>query len=221
MLIQSRELDTVGFVAEIDRLNAVYAAAMRPDPAHLPGRRAIMERHAGHPDFCALAVTIQPDSQSAGDSAAVGGGQLAGGGQAADGSQIIAFAYGFHGASGQWWHDVVRAALTAQLGEASAGAWLDRSLEIAELHVHPDFQRRGVGRNLLLGLTAGRPENTAALSTQDDNTPARRLYRSVGFADLLTGFSFPGGGPPYTIMAAVLPLRPAAAQVTGTSADRG
>ena len=70
--------------------------------------------------------------------------------------------------------------------------------------------RRGIGRSLLLGLTAGRHEHTAALSTQDDNSPARRLYHSVGFADLLTGFSFPGGGPPYTVMGAVLPLRPAA-----------
>jgi ribosomal protein S18 acetylase RimI-like enzyme len=195
-VIQSLELDRAGFLAEIDRVSAVYAAAMHPDPAYLPGRASIMERHTGHPGFRALAVT----AQVAGD------------------LPIIAFGYGFRGASGQWWHDVVRAALTARVGEAAAGAWLDSSIEIAELHVHPDFQRRGIGRSLLLGLTAGRQEHTAALSTQDDNSPARRLYRSVGFADLLTGFSFPGGGPPYTVMGAVLPLRPAA---QGTAAPDG
>ena len=110
-----------------------------------------MERHAGHAGFRALAVTAQ----------------------VADDSRIIAFAYGFRGANGQWWHDVVRSALTAQAGEAAAAAWLESSLEIAEVHVHPDFQRRGIGRSLLLGLTAGRTEHTAVLSTQDDNSPAR------------------------------------------------
>jgi len=185
-LIQSRELGTAGFIAEIDRLSAVYAAAMRPDPAQLPGRRVIMERHAHHPGFRALVVT----AQAAGD------------------SQVIAFGYGFRGADGQWWHDVVRTALVARLGNAATTPWLDSSMEVAELHVHPDFQRRGIGRSLLLGLTAGRPEHTAVLSTQDDNVPARRLYRGVGFADLLTGFGFPGGGPSYAVMGAVLPLRP-------------
>lgn len=149
-MIESRELSTAGFVAEIDRLTAIYAAAMRADPAQLPGRRIIMERHTQHADFRAIVVTAK----------------------AADDSQIIGFGYGFRGAGGQWWHDVVRLAMTAQIGATVAAAWLDSSMEIAELHVHPDFQRRGIGRRLLLGLTAGRPEHTAALSTQDHNWPA-------------------------------------------------
>jgi ribosomal protein S18 acetylase RimI-like enzyme len=197
-VIQSREISTAGFVAEIDRLTAIYAAAMRADPGQLPGRRTIMERHTQHADFRAIVVT----ANAAGD------------------SQIIGFGYGFRGAGGQWWHDVVRVAMTAQIGATVAAAWLDSSMEIAELHVHPDFQRRGIGRRLLLGLTAGRPEHTAALSTQDHNWPARLLYRSVGFTDMLTGFSFPGGGPPYTIMAAVLPLRLAAQAAGGPSGGR-
>ena len=71
----------------------------------------------------------------------------------------------------------------------------------------PEYQRRGIGRRLVLTLTAGRTERTAVLSTQDADSPARRLYRSLGFADLLTGFIFPGGGPPYAVMGAELPLR--------------
>ncbi len=204
-MIQSRELSTAGFVADIDRLTAIYGAAMRADPAHLPGRRTIMERHTRHADFRAIVVTAD-----AGAGTANAGGD----------SQIIGFGYGFRGAGGQWWHDVVRLAMTAQIGATVAAAWLDSSMEIAELHVHPDFQRRGIGRRLLVGLTAGRPEHTAALSTQDDNWPARLLYRSVGFTDMLTGFSFPGGGPPYTIMAAVLPLRLAAQAAGGPSGGR-
>jgi hypothetical protein len=59
---------------------------------------------------------------------------------------------------------------------------------------------------MLLTLTSHRTERTAVLSTRDALTPARRLYRSLGFADLLTGFLFPGGGPPYAVMGARLPL---------------
>ena len=70
------------------------------------------------------------------------------------------------------------------------------------MHVHPGCQARGIGRQMLLALTAGRAERTAVLSTRDAETPARRLYRSLGFGDLLTDFLFPGGGPPYAVMGA-------------------
>ena len=116
----------------------------------------------------AAAGSAAAGSAAAG-SAAAGSAAADSADNAAGDSHIIGFGYGFRGAGGQWWHDVVRLALTAQVGATVAAAWLDSSMEIAELHVHPDFQRRGIGRRLLLGLTAGRPEHTAALSTQDDN----------------------------------------------------
>jgi ribosomal protein S18 acetylase RimI-like enzyme len=59
---------------------------------------------------------------------------------------------------------------------------------------------------MVVDLAADRAERTAVLSTRDAPTPARRLYRSLGFGDLLTDFVFPGGGPPYAVMGAVLPL---------------
>jgi ribosomal protein S18 acetylase RimI-like enzyme len=193
-LIQLRELSKDAFLAHLDRLNTVYAAAMRPDPALLPGRRDIMARHTRHVEFRALAMVRVTGREEAVPALAPE-------------SQIVAFAYGFRGAPGQWWHDVVKSALTAQAGQALAGAWLDSSMEVAEVHVHPEFQRQGLGRSMLLRLTEQRGEQTAALSTPDANWPARRLYGRLGFTDLLTGFSFPGGGPTYTVMGAVLPLR--------------
>ena len=134
--------------------------------------------------------------------------------------QIVAFSYGFRGAGGQWWHDVVTTALTARSGRELAAAWLADSLEIAEVHVHPDFHRRGIGRNLVLGLAEGRRERTAVLSTQDADSPARRLYRGLGFADLLTGYCFPGTPVPYAVMGAALPLRPAPAAPRSPSPSR-
>ena len=185
-------------MSELDALTGVYAAAMRPDPEQLPGRRSIMEQHAGYRGFRALAVTAD-------------GAQAEARGLRGSPGRIIAFSYGFCGADGQWWHDVVSAALTARGGAAAAAAWLADSLEIAEVHVHPDFHRRGIGRSLVLGLAHGRRERTAVLSTQDAESPARRLYRGLGFTDLLTRYSFPGSTVPYAVMGAALPLRAAPA----------
>ena len=97
--------------------------------------------------------------------------------------------------------------LTAQRGSEAAGQWLGDSFEIAEVHVRPDHQGRGTGRAMMHVLAAGRPERTAVLSTPHGQTRARRLYGSLGFVDLLPAFSFPGAGPAYAIMGAVLPLR--------------
>ena len=176
------ELNRSDFLATIDDFVAIYAAAMSADPAELPSRRAIMERHSGSPDFRAVAVT------------------------AGSSGRVVAFSYGFRGLPGQWWHDVVRAGVSASADLLTAAGWLDDVLEIAEVHVHPEYQARGIGRRMMLTLTARRAERTAVLSTRDAQTPARRLYRSLGFADLLTSFVFPGGGPPYAVMGAELPL---------------
>jgi ribosomal protein S18 acetylase RimI-like enzyme len=72
--------------------------------------------------------------------------------------------------------------------------------------VLPSWQGKGIGRSLLLSLASGRPERTAVLSTADAPTRARRLYRGLGFTDLLTDFRFSGSEPPYAVMGALLPL---------------
>jgi ribosomal protein S18 acetylase RimI-like enzyme len=178
------ELSPGEFTARLDQLVTVYAAAMRPPAEMLTGRRSIMAGHAGQPGFRAFAVTENGSGEPVG------------------------FGYGFHGRAGQWWHDTVASALVAYYGAAAAAAWLDDSFEVAELHVAPGYQGRGIGTDLLLRLTSGRPERTAVLSTRDAESPARRLYRGVGFTDLLTRFTFfPGGEPPYAVMGAELPLR--------------
>jgi GNAT superfamily N-acetyltransferase len=191
------------FLAELDTLVEVYAAAMRPPREQVPGRRAIMERHTQFPSFRAVAVTA-PDGPAGMPGTGDGPGPLPGSGRL----PIIAFSYGFHGADGQWWHDLVRSALTRMGGYDLAQTWLGDSFEVAEVHVHPDYQGRGIGRRMVPALLHPRLERTALLSTQDADTRARRLYRGLGFDDLLTGYRFPGTDPPYAVMGAVLPLRP-------------
>ena len=182
-----RELSAEQFTGELDALAGIYALAMAAPASELPGRISIMERHAGNPAFRAV-VAVQP-------------------GPADDRWPLIGFAYGFHGSAGQWWHDVVTNNLRTHRGSEAAGHWLGDSFEFAEVHVHPDHQARGTGRAMMHALAAGRPERTAVLSTPHGQTRARRLYRSLGFVDLLAMLSFPGAGPPYAIMGAVLPLR--------------
>ena len=200
-----------GFLAELDTLVEVYAAAMRPPREQVPGRRAIMERHSQFPSFRAVVVTAPPTPPGTGDgpgpppgSGPPGSGWLPGTGRL----PIIAFSYGFHGADGQWWHDLVRSALTRMGGYELAQTWLADSFEVAEVHVHADYQGRGIGRRMVPALLHPRLERTALLSTQDADSRARRLYRRLGFGDLLTGYRFPGTDPPYAVMGAALPLRP-------------
>lgn len=195
MKVTESEIGPREFRTAIRELVGVYAAAMNAPERMLGGREAIMDRHASNPGFRCLVTT-------------------------ADGT-LAGFTYGFHGQSGQWWHDMVAGALAVDQGTGysneaartdltpgrTAPAWLEDSFEIAELHVLPCCQGRGIGRSLLLSLTSGLQERTAVLSTADAPTRARRLYRGLGFTDLLTGFRFSGSEPPYAVMGAPLPLR--------------
>ena len=149
------ELGPHEFLGEIDVMLAIYADAMDADAGLLPGRRELMRRHAGYPGFRALHAL---DVQDAGR----------------PGGQVLGFSYGFHGQPGQWWYDAVASVLSRLLGADLAGQWLADSLEVAEVHVRSDEQRRGLGTRMLTALTARRSERTAMLSTPDRDTTARR-----------------------------------------------
>ncbi|WP_046470954.1 GNAT family N-acetyltransferase [Allosalinactinospora lopnorensis] len=181
--IELCDLAAPAFLHALPALLEVYAAAMDPLRKQITGRRTIMGQHARNPRFHSV-VALAP-----GDTAALG------------------FAYGFHGQGGQWWHDVVTDELRARDPTAEQ-RWFSDSFEIAEIHVLPEWQGRGIGRRLLERLTAVRGERTAVLSTYTGPTAAHSLYRSYGFTDVLPEFYFPGSPhQPYTIMAARLPLR--------------
>jgi ribosomal protein S18 acetylase RimI-like enzyme len=115
---------------------------------------------------------------------------------------LVGFAYGYTTAPGQWWHDLVRRALT----RAQADEWLRDAFELSEMHVLPRYQGAGIGRRLLLGLAEDIPHRVMLLSTPDADTRAFRLYRSVGFADLARNYLFPGDARPFAVLGARLPL---------------
>lgn len=116
--------------------------------------------------------------------------------------RLVGFGYGHVNERGQWWYDHIARAMI----ETGHDGWLTDGFVLVELHVLPHFQGGGIGRTLLTTLLGRRREAKALLSAHDLETPARRLYRGVGFADLLTDFRFPGTTQPFAVMGARLPL---------------
>lgn len=190
-MIEFRGAGPAGFTERLDTVIDIYTAAMDPPREQIAGRKTIMRNHSTYPYFQCYFAELR-------DSPGEGG--------APRPPLVVGFAYGFRGAPGQWWHDVVYRALEERAGEEAAHAWLGFAFELAEIHVHPDHQGRGIGRAMIRTLCAGRPERSAVLSTHDRPTAARHLYAAMGFTDLLARFVFPGGYEEYAIMGRPLPL---------------
>ncbi len=112
----------------------------------------------------------------------------------AAGGEVAGMIYGYHGETGQWWHDAVSRALRPALEVK----WLADSYEVVEVAVEPACQGQGVGTELIQELLAGRPEATAVLSTRTDSR-AHELYRRLGF-EVLTRMTFAPRGAPFYVM---------------------
>lgn len=120
----------------------------------------------------------------------------------AEDGALTGFVYGMPNDRTHWWSTVVEPYLRAGGHED----WLDGSFVITELHVHPGFQGHGVGRALITTLTDSADEPRSILSAIDTDSPARRLYRALGYVDLARQVHFPSARLPYAVMGAPLPL---------------
>jgi ribosomal protein S18 acetylase RimI-like enzyme len=115
---------------------------------------------------------------------------------ARDERRIAGFGYGYTGAYGQWWTDLVARALTSTQREE----WLDGPhFEVVELHVRPSAQRRGIGSALLAQLLSRQPHRRAVLTTRSGSRPARSFYRKNGWTELAE-VDFGRGYPPYVAL---------------------
>jgi ribosomal protein S18 acetylase RimI-like enzyme len=117
--------------------------------------------------------------------------------------RLVGFVYGMPNDRAHWWSTVVEPYLRAEGNDG----WLDNSFVITELHVHPRYQNRGIGRALITAITDGAAEPRSILSAIDADSPARGLYHSLGYADLARQVVFPSAPQPYAVMGAPLPLR--------------
>ncbi|GAB3464074.1 GNAT family N-acetyltransferase [Actinophytocola sediminis] len=127
------------------------------------------------------------------------------------GDKMVGVAYGYRGATGQWWHEQVRRGVIERSGVDLANRWLDDYFELTEVHVHPGAQGRGVGGDLLRQLLAAVPASKVLLSTPEGPSRAWRLYYRMGFSDVLRNYRFTGDPRPFGVLGRTLPLgdRPA------------
>jgi ribosomal protein S18 acetylase RimI-like enzyme len=174
MTVEVVELSREEFSARTDEVLEVYAEAMQVPAAAARARRAIVASHLGRDGLRAVVAT--------------------------DGTRMLGVAYGYLGSPGQWWHDQVRRALSAEQAER----WLDGAFEVCELHVRPGLHGTGLGRRLLQVLLDGQPARTAILTTPDENTRARRFYRAGGWVDLARDVRFPGDARAFAVLALAL-----------------
>ncbi|MER5374478.1 MULTISPECIES: GNAT family N-acetyltransferase [unclassified Streptomyces] len=163
--------------AHVDEALKVQAVAFGLGPDEVAVRRQIVLRHMTYPGARALGATT------------------------ADG-RLAGFVYGMPNDRAHWWSTVVEPYLRA-LGN---DAWLDDSFVITELHVHPAYQNRGAGRALITAITDEATQPRSILSAIDTESPARALYRSLGYQDLARRVLFPSAPRPYAVMGAPLPL---------------
>jgi ribosomal protein S18 acetylase RimI-like enzyme len=165
------------FAARVDEAMDIYVLAMRY-PDHTGTQRAVTaRRHTRNDGFeCRAALD--------------------------DNGRLVGFGYGYTTMPGQWWHDLVRKAMTPE----AANDWLNDAFELSELHVLPEYQGRGIGRRLLASLADGIAHRAMLLSTPDADTRAFALYRGCGFVDLARHYLFPGDARPFAVLGARLPL---------------
>ncbi|WP_030624959.1 GNAT family N-acetyltransferase [Streptomyces sclerotialus] len=163
--------------ARVDDALAVQALAFGLTDDEIGVRRHIVLRHLTTPGARALGATT-PE------------GRLAG------------FVYGLPNDRSHWWSSVVE----PYLRSTGQDFWLDDSFVITELHVHPAYQKRGIGRALITRITDEVPYPRSILSAIDVESPARGLYRSLGYQDLARRVLFPSAPAPYAVMGAPLPL---------------
>lgn len=173
------------FLARLTEALSVYVAAMGYPRSTVHQRAPLWREHVSRPGWRAVG--------------AIGGDD-----------QLTGLAYGYVGALGQWWNDEVRRGLLAMDPEGLG--WLADYFELTELHVLPDVQGAGLGERLLRTLLGGCPSRSVLLSTPelDPCRPARawRLYRRLGFVDVLRSHHFVGDARPFAVLGRSLPLDP-------------
>ncbi|QUR67975.1 GNAT family N-acetyltransferase [Mycobacterium spongiae] len=123
---------------------------------------------------------------------------------------ILGVAYGYPGAPGQWWQQQVVLGLQRSGFPALAITRLMSSyFELTELHIHPRAQGHGLGEALARRLLAGRDEDYVLLSTPETDGEANRawkLYRRLGFTDIIRRYHFAGDPRAFAILGRTLPL---------------
>jgi ribosomal protein S18 acetylase RimI-like enzyme len=129
-----------------------------------------------------------------------------------DAGRLLGVAYGYCGSPDQWWQQqVVQGLHRIGRPRTEISQLMNNYFELTELHISPDAQGRGLGEALLRRLLHGRPEAHVLLSTPEivgEANRAWRLYRRLGFYDIIRGYHFSGDPRAFAILGRTLPLLP-------------
>ncbi len=165
------------FQSRIDELLRVYISAMRYPDVSLEYRRPTWIEHSRRTGFSCLIAVDDHDA-------------------------VAGLCYGYTGGRHQWWNNEVRRGMT----DAQSQYWMRSYRELTELHVRPDRQGCGIGETLLRGFLALADEDLVLLSTPEGENRAWRLYRRLGFRDVIRHHQFSGDPRPFAILGRTLPL---------------
>jgi ribosomal protein S18 acetylase RimI-like enzyme len=178
---------------------SVYVDAMRYPPGTENQRAAMWLEHTRRHGWQAVAA-VEVDT-SAGDTPSTA--------ELSD-APLLGVAYGYCGAPDQWWQQQVVAGLQrGGFPGPEITKLMSSYFELTELHILPRAQGRGLGEALARQLLADRSEANVLLSTPESYGEANRawrLYRRLGFTDVIRGYHFAGDPRPFAILGRQLPL---------------
>lgn len=183
----------------LDDALGVYVDAMRYPPGTENQRAAMWLEHIrrhGWQAVAAVEVDVEPGGMPSAE-------QLSN-------APLLGVAYGYCGAPDQWWQQQVVVGLQrVGLPAPEISRLMTSYFELTELHIHPRAQGRGLGEAVARRLLAGRGEANVLLSTPEINGEANRawrLYRRLGFVDIIRGYHFAGDPRAFAILGRALPL---------------
>jgi len=174
---------------------AVYVDAMRYPRGTEDQRASMWLEHTRRRGWKAVAAIEDPEDSDATTPTA---------------GPLLGVAYGYCGAPDQWWQQQVVAGLRRSgADQAHIADLMNSYFELTELHIHPRAQGRGLGEALVRRLLDDRGEQHVLLSTPEINGEANRawrLYRRLGFVDVIRGYHFAGDPRAFAILGRALPL---------------
>ena len=181
----------------------VYVDAMRYPRGTENQRAAMWLEHTRRRGWQAVAAVEVPEAAAPVEIAEGPTGELSN-------APLLGVAYGYPGAPGQWWQQqVVLGLQRGGLPSQEIARLINSYFELTELHIHPRAQGRGLGEALVRRLLACRSEQNVLLSTPETNGEANRawrLYRRLGFIDIIRRYHFAGDPRAFAILGRALPL---------------
>jgi ribosomal protein S18 acetylase RimI-like enzyme len=184
----------------------VYVDAMRYPRGTEDQRASMWLEHTRRHGWKAVAAVEIPDERDVNNTSATSAASTA----MLAAAPILGVAYGYCGAPDQWWQQQVVQGLYRVGADRTRIAELMTSyFELTELHIAPRAQGRGLGEALARRLLADRGEANVLLSTPEINGEANRawrLYRRLGFTDIIRGYHFAGDPRAFAILGRALPL---------------